>query len=216
MMSEMGYDTVAKICLTHTFPIKDITTYVGKFDVSITELEFVQNKITKYEYNDYDRLIQLCDSMVMSKGPVTLEERMKDIIMRYGSVYPVEKRQIISVSYTHLCKEYDESGEWPKEIYDKAIELGYQMLEVPEEYGGLGLPGETILAMYEEMAWADAGFAVTMAASNLALKPILIAGSEEQKQKYCDVVINGGLGAFGLTEPNAGSDPVSYTHLGLQ
>jgi len=105
------------------------------------------------------------------------------------------------------CKEYDESGEWPKEIYDKAIELGYQMLEVPEEYGGLGLPGETILAMYEEMAWADAGFAVTMAASNLALKPILIAGSEEQKQKYCDVVINGGLGAFGLTEPNAGSDP---------
>ena len=81
------------------------------------------------------------------------------------------------------------------------------MLEVPEEYGGLGLPGETILAMYEEMAWADAGFAVTMAASNLALKPILIAGSEEQKQKYCDVVINGGLGAFGLTEPNAGSDP---------
>ena len=105
------------------------------------------------------------------------------------------------------CKEYDESGEWPKEIYDKAIELGYQMLEVPEEYGGLGLPGETILAMYEEMAWSDAGFAVTMAASNLALKPILIAGTEEQKQKYCDVVINGGLGAFGLTEPNAGSDP---------
>ena len=105
------------------------------------------------------------------------------------------------------CKEYDESGEWPKEIYDKAIELGYQMLEVPEEYGGLGLPGETILAMYEEMAWSDAGFAVTMAASNLALKPILIAGNEEQKQKYCDVVINGGLGAFGLTEPNAGSDP---------
>ena len=104
------------------------------------------------------------------------------------------------------CKAYDESGEWPKEIYDKAIELGYQMLEVPEEYGGLGLPGETILAMYEEMAWSDAGFAVTMAASNLALKPILIAGTEEQKQKYCDVVINGGLGAFGLTEPNAGSD----------
>ena len=62
-----------------------------------------QNKITKYEYNDYDRLIQLCDSMVMSKGPVTLEERMKDIIMRYGSVYPVEKRQII-----YSLKEYFE------------------------------------------------------------------------------------------------------------
>lgn len=105
------------------------------------------------------------------------------------------------------CKEYDVSGEWPKEIYDKAIELGYQMLEVPEEYGGLGIPGETVLAMYETMAWADAGFAVTMAASNLALKPVLIAGSEEQKQKCCDIVMEGGLGAFGLTEPNAGSDP---------
>ena len=67
------------------------------------------------------------------------------------------------------CKAYDESGEWPKEIYDKAIELGYQMLEVPEEYGGLGLPGETILAMYEEMAWSDAGFAVTMQQATLLL-----------------------------------------------
>ena len=105
------------------------------------------------------------------------------------------------------CKEYDRTGEWPKEIYDKAIELGYQMLEVPEEYGGLGITGETVLAMYEEMAKADAGFAVTFAASNLALKPVLIAGNEEQKQAVCDLVIEGGLGAFGLTEPNAGSDP---------
>ena len=37
------------------------------------------------------------------------------------------------------CKEYDKSGEWPKEIYDKAIEQGYQALEVPEKYGGPGL-----------------------------------------------------------------------------
>ena len=37
------------------------------------------------------------------------------------------------------CKEYDVSGEWPKEIYDKAIEQGYQALEVPEEFGGPGL-----------------------------------------------------------------------------
>ena len=105
------------------------------------------------------------------------------------------------------CKAYDESGEWPKEIYDKAIELGYQMLEVPEEYGGLGLPGETILAMYEEMAWSDAGFAVTMAASNLALKPILIAGTEEQKQKFLRPLVDGSkIGCFGLTEPGAGTD----------
>ena len=132
---------------------------------------------------------------------------MAYIIDEDGVALVADVKNFCEKEVKEQCKEYDESGEWPKEIYDKAIELGYQMLEVPEEYGGLGLPGETILAMYEEMAWADAGFAVTMAASNLALKPILIAGSEEQKQKYCDVVINGGLGAFGLTEPNAGSDP---------
>ena len=132
---------------------------------------------------------------------------MAHILDEDGVALVADVKNFCEKEVKEQCKEYDESGEWPKEIYDKAIELGYQMLEVPEEYGGLGLPGETILAMYEEMAWADAGFAVTMAASNLALKPILIAGSEEQKQKYCDVVINGGLGAFGLTEPNAGSDP---------
>ncbi|MDD5944753.1 MAG: acyl-CoA dehydrogenase family protein [Clostridia bacterium] len=124
-----------------------------------------------------------------------------------GRALVADVRNFCEKEVKEQCKEYDVSGEWPKEIYDKAIELGYQMLEVPEEYGGLGIPGETVLAMYEEMAWADAGFAVTMAASNLALKPVLIAGSEEQKQKCCDIVINGGLGAFGLTEPNAGSDP---------
>ena len=105
------------------------------------------------------------------------------------------------------CKEYDESGEWPREIYEKAFELGYQMIEVPEEYGGLGISGDTLLAMYEEMAKADAGFAVTLSASTLALKPVLIAGNEEQKQRCCDILANGGIGAFGLTEPNAGSDP---------
>ncbi len=105
------------------------------------------------------------------------------------------------------CKEFDVTGEWPEEIYKKATDLGYQMIEIPEEYGGLGLPADTVLAMYEEMAKADAGFAVTLSASTLALKPVMFAGTEEQKQKCCDIIANGGWGAFGLTEPNAGSDP---------
>lgn len=105
------------------------------------------------------------------------------------------------------CKEYDVTGEFPMEIYQKAFELGYQTIEVPEEFGGLGLDGNTVLAMYEEMAKADAGFAITLSASTLALKPVLIAGNNEQKQKCCDILADGGFGAFGLTEPNAGSDP---------
>ena len=81
------------------------------------------------------------------------------------------------------CKEYDKSGEWPKEIYDKAIEQGYQALEVPEKYGGPGLKRVDIAALIEEMAIADAGFATTISASGLALKPVFISGSEEQTQR---------------------------------
>lgn len=104
------------------------------------------------------------------------------------------------------CKEYDKSGEWPKEIYDKAIEQGYQALEVPEQYGGPGLKRVDVAALIEEMAIADAGFATTISASGLAMKPVLISGTEEQKQRMCDLVLEGGLGAFCLTEPGAGSD----------
>jgi len=104
------------------------------------------------------------------------------------------------------CKEYDKSGEWPKEIYDKAIEQGYQALEVPEKYGGPGLKRVDIAALIEEMAIADAGFATTISASGLAMKPVFISGNEEQKQRMCDLVLAGGLGAFCLTEPGAGSD----------
>ena len=104
------------------------------------------------------------------------------------------------------CKEYDRSGEWPKEIYDKAIEQGYHALEVPEEYGGPGLSRVDVAALIEEMAIADAGFATTISASGLGTKPVLIAGSEEQKKRVCDIIVEGGFGAFCLTEPGAGSD----------
>ena len=106
-------------------------------------------------------------------------------------------------------KEYDVSGEWPKEIYDKAMEMGLGSLEVPEEYGGIGLDKITAAALYEEMAKADAGFFTTIAASNLGYKPVLIAGTEEQKQYASDVLLEGGYGAFCLTEPMGGSDPSS-------
>lgn len=104
------------------------------------------------------------------------------------------------------CKEFDVSGEWPKEIYDKAIEQGYQALEVPEEYGGPGLSRVDVAALIEQMAIADAGFATTISASGLGMKSVLIAGSEELKKRACDLILEGGLGAFCLTEPGAGSD----------
>ena len=103
-------------------------------------------------------------------------------------------------------KEYDESGEWPKDIFDMAVEMQLSMMDVPEEYGGLGLSHIDQAAIVEEIAKADAGIAVTLNGNGLALKPVLIAGNEEQKQKCCDIIMNGGWGAFALTEPDAGCD----------
>lgn len=105
------------------------------------------------------------------------------------------------------CKAYDVSGDFPQEIYDKAIEMGLTSLEVPEEYGGQGLSRVDIAALIECMAEADAGFATTISASGLGTKPVLIAGSEEQKKRVCDLLLEGKFGAFALTEPMAGSDP---------
>ena len=105
------------------------------------------------------------------------------------------------------AKEFDKSGEWPKDMYAKAIEQGYQALEVPQEFGGPGLSRVDIAAVMEEMAKADAGFATTISASGLGMKPVLIAGNDAQKKKLCETISNGGFAAFCLTEPGAGSDP---------
>ncbi len=104
------------------------------------------------------------------------------------------------------CKEFDMSGEFPENIVKMGAEMGLSAIEVPEQYGGVGIDAVTCAAICEEMAKADAGFYTTMSATGLALRPVLIAGSEEQKKWACDIVLNGGQAAFGLTEPMAGSD----------
>ncbi len=105
-----------------------------------------------------------------------------------------------------IVKEYDCSGEIPDELYRKAAEFGYHTLEIPEEYGGIGLGKIDVAALTETFAYADAGFGVTMAANGLALKPVLMHGSDEQKKRVCDIILSGGYGSFCLTEAEAGSD----------
>ena len=115
-------------------------------------------------------------------------------------------REFCDKEVKEQCKEYDISGEWPKELYAKAGELGYMGLEVPEEFGGLGLSRITVAAIMEEFAKADAGFGTTISANGLALKAVLIGGNDEQKQQCCDLLMEGKCGAFCLTEPAAGCD----------
>ena len=131
---------------------------------------------------------------------------MSYIISEDGKELLKDVRDFCVNEVKEQVKEYDISGEWPKEIYDQAIEMQLHMMDVPEEYGGLGLDHMDQAAIVEQIAWADAGVAVTLNGNGLALKPVLLAGNEEQKQKCCDIIINGGFGSFALTEPNAGCD----------
>ena len=62
-MKQSGYDEVAKICLTHSFNNHTIDDYIGKFDVSDEELRLIKTELDKAVYDEYDRLIQLCDSL---------------------------------------------------------------------------------------------------------------------------------------------------------
>lgn len=89
-MIELGYTQVAKICLTHSFCIKDINVYIGKFDVTDRELQELKGALSCVEYDDYDRLIQLCDALGAANGVVNIEQRMQDVKNRYGS-YPKDK-----------------------------------------------------------------------------------------------------------------------------
>ncbi|MBQ3393313.1 MAG: acyl-CoA dehydrogenase family protein [Lachnospiraceae bacterium] len=110
-----------------------------------------------------------------------------------------------------VVAECDRTGEIPLDIYEKAFDIGFQTMEIPEEYGGMGLSYYAIYPAMEEIAKVDAGFATGIAASSLALKPVLIAGNEEQKKMFAQYITRenekgNGFAAFCLTEPEAGSD----------
>ncbi|MGQ9584659.1 MAG: acyl-CoA dehydrogenase [Anaerolineae bacterium] len=106
------------------------------------------------------------------------------------------------------ARETDETGQFPWPIIEKMAALGLMGLPIPEEYGGAGSDTLSYAIAIEEVARACGSTAITLAAhTSLACKPILLFGTEEQKQKYLIPLAQGkGLGAFGLTEPGAGSD----------
>lgn len=83
-MKAMGYVDIARICLTHSFPYKNIKSYNGKNDCSEEETIFIKDFLEQREYDDYDRLIQLCDAVSFPKGPTYIEKRLVDVVMRRG------------------------------------------------------------------------------------------------------------------------------------
>lgn len=110
-MNELGYDEAAKICLTHSFNLHSLKDYIGRFDISKCQQEELQEALSRTEFDDYDLLIQLCDSLAGGERVVDMEERMEDIRRRYGS-YPQEKWE----RNLELRKIFEERA--GKNIYD--------------------------------------------------------------------------------------------------
>src|ERR687893_1125314 len=104
--------------------------------------------------------------------------------------------------------DWDRRHHFPRALYGKLAELGLMGVCVPEEYGGAGADFLSYILVLEELSRADAGVGVTVAVhTSAATLPILTFGTDEQRSRFVPPLARGEhLGAFALTEPEAGSD----------
>lgn len=87
-----GWEEAAKICMTHSYKIQDVAATIGTRDVSGEEYAFMKEYIDSVTYDDYDKLVQLCDALALASGFCLLEKRLLDVTRRYGvSPYTVAR-----------------------------------------------------------------------------------------------------------------------------
>ena len=110
---ERGWEKAAQICISHAFMIQDIKTSIGIFDISHEEYLFMEDFIKNAVYDDYDRLVQLCDALALPTGFCLLEKRLVDVALRYGTP-PVtferwkkilEIKDLFENKFTNCCRE---------------------------------------------------------------------------------------------------------------
>lgn len=104
-LMEKGFYRVAKICITHSFDCKDIRSAFGKWDCTNEEYEFIKQYLESTEYDDYDRLIQLCDALAFIDGYYLIEKRMVEAALRHG----INEYTTLKWNATLEIKEYFES-----------------------------------------------------------------------------------------------------------
>ena len=92
LLKSKDYDLLAEICLSHSFAYQDNDAYFGKNDCTAEETEVIKSFLLNHTYNEYDKLIQLCDSIGAAAGVTLIEVRLMDVIRRRGfSIFTVEK-----------------------------------------------------------------------------------------------------------------------------
>jgi alkylation response protein AidB-like acyl-CoA dehydrogenase len=117
-------------------------------------------------------------------------------------------RQFALEKVAPVAEEIDREARFPYDLVAQLAELGLMGMTIPEEYGGAGSDTLSYAITIEELTRIDSSVAITVAAHHsLGTLPILYFGSEEQKRAWLpDLAAGRKLAAFGLTEPNAGSD----------
>ncbi len=83
-LTALGQPDIARACLTHSFPVKSTDMYSGRYDVSPAQLAFLEGYLAGIEYDEYDRLVQLCDAISLPGGACIMEKRLLDVSLRYG------------------------------------------------------------------------------------------------------------------------------------
>jgi putative nucleotidyltransferase with HDIG domain len=104
-MLSKNWNEVADICLTHSYPTKNIYQDIGKMDISLIDQKEMEQFISNRNYNDYDKLIILCDSLALPDRLCILEQRFVDTTIRYG-VFPFT---VLRWTATYDLKKYFEA-----------------------------------------------------------------------------------------------------------
>lgn len=83
-LTDIGFDEGARICLTHTFQYKDVEAIYDTWDCEAEEKQFIANYLEAITYDDYDRLIQLCDALSLADGYCYAEKKMVNSVLKFG------------------------------------------------------------------------------------------------------------------------------------
>jgi alkylation response protein AidB-like acyl-CoA dehydrogenase len=129
-----------------------------------------------------------------------------DVLTQEQREIQIAARKFVAENIIPHADEYDRDEKFHSYLLEAAKPSNIFAMAVPKEYGGLGYGPLTQALVLEEWGYGCAGMGTTLSASILSVESVLIAGNDDQKRRYFKPMLTAGIGAFALTEPNAGSD----------